>query len=74
MIKINIEDYKEDNSNLKTFYGLNKDIIFCNSCTYSNQKPLSELEFSHDFKTKKSTLNLGEENICSACKIAERKK
>ncbi len=74
MIKINIEDYKEDNSNLKTFYGLNKDIIFCNSCTYSNQKPLSELEFSHNFKTKKSTLNLGEENICSACKIAERKK
>ena len=74
MVKINNPDYQEDCLNPPTFYGLNKEINFCNSCTYSNQKPLSELEFSHDLNTKKNTLNLGEQNICSACKIAERKK
>ena len=71
--KVNKNLYKHKDTNLKTFYGLEKNIIFCKKCTYSNQKPTSEKEFKHNIKTKKTTLSIGFDGICSACKIAEKK-
>ena len=70
----NIADYKFNANKTKVFYGLPADIIFCKKCTYSNQKPISEKEFEHKFKTKKTVLNLNYQGICAACEIAEKKK
>ena len=54
----------------EVYYGLPMDVKFCSKCTYSNQKPNSEKEYKHVIKTKKPTLNLDNQNVCSACKIA----
>ena len=43
---------------LKTFYGLPKKVIFCKKTLISNQRPNSELEFKHNIKTKKKTVNI----------------
>ena len=64
-------DYKKENNNPKAFYGLQKEIKFCNNCTYSNQKPISEIEFKHNINTKKSFVNFDKNNICDACKLNE---
>jgi N-acetyl sugar amidotransferase len=56
-----------------TFYGLPEKVKFCKLCLMSNQKPNSAQEFKHKLDDKKSTLDIGEDGICSACKIAELK-
>ena len=38
---------------MKTLYGLPKKVIFCKKTLISNQRPQSEIEFSHNIKTKK---------------------
>jgi len=43
---------------LKTLYGLPSKIIFCKKTLISNQRPQSEIEFSHNIKTKKKLLIL----------------
>lgn len=55
------------------FYGLPKEVKFCNICVMSNQKPNSVQEFKHKLEEKKSTLDIGEDGICSACRIAKMK-
>ena len=57
----------------ETFYGLPEEVKFCKLCLMSNQKPNSAQEFKHKLDDKKSTLDIGEDGICSACKIAELK-
>jgi len=52
---------------LKVYYGLDKNIKFCQTCTYSNQKPNSEKEYKNYLKKKKPTLKLDKQNICNAC-------
>lgn len=71
--KIKKNLYKHNLKNPKIFYGLNRNVLFCKKCTYSNQKPTSEKEFKHNINTKKTTLNIQSDGICSACKIAEKK-
>ena len=60
-----------DNSEI--YYGLPKNIRFCSRCTYSNQKPNSEKEYKHNIGTKKPTVALNEEGVCSACRVVEHK-
>jgi N-acetyl sugar amidotransferase len=55
------------------FYGLPEEVKFCKRCVMSNQKPNSAQEFKHKLDDKKSTLDVGEDGICSACRIAELK-
>lgn len=43
---------------LKVYYGLDKNIKFCQTCTYSNQKPNSEKEYKNYLKKKNQLLNL----------------
>lgn len=58
---------------LKTLYGLPEKVIFCKNCVMSNQRPVSAVEFKHQLKTKKATLNIDTNGICDACKFAFQK-
>jgi len=70
----NFEKYQSEIDVNETFYGLPLDVAFCKKCTYSNQKPNSEKEYKHTINVKKPTINLDAEGVCSACRIAEKKK
>lgn len=59
--------------NLEVKYGLPEKVVFCKKCVMSNQRPASTQEFKHTIKSKKTTLNIGEDGICDACKFAEIK-
>lgn len=65
--KVNLKNYSHSNKKNTAFYGLPTNIEFCNSCTYSNQKPNSEKEYSHNTKTKKPSLQLNDKGTCRAC-------
>jgi len=59
--------------NLEVKYGLPKDVIFCQRCVMSNQRPASTQEFKHTINSKKVTLSIDSEGICDACRVAESK-
>ena len=58
---------------LEVYYGLPQEVSFCKKCVMSNQRPVSEVEFKHNIKTKKRTLVFDDEGICDACRTAEVK-
>jgi len=58
---------------LKTLYGLPSKIIFCKKTLISNQRPQSEIEFSHNIKTKKKTLNIDSNGISDSWKYSRMK-
>ena len=58
---------------LEAYYGLPRDVKFCKKCVMSNQRPVSEVEFKHNIKTKKRTLVFDEEGVCDACRVNEGK-
>ncbi len=68
-----IESKKKQSSNLKAYYGLPQEVRFCNRCVISNQRPASTIEFKHNIKSKKVTMNLDENGICDGCKQADIK-
>ncbi len=70
--KINYSNY--NNKSKKSYYGLPKKIIFCSKCTYSNQKPDSEKEYTHTIKKVKESLTLNNNFVCGACAWNEKKK
>ncbi|HCJ4037430.1 TPA: N-acetyl sugar amidotransferase, partial [Legionella pneumophila] len=72
--EINFSKYKLDSEPDEAFYGLPNEVKFCKKCTYSNQKPNSEKEYKHTIAAKKPTINFDEEGVCSACRVAEKKK
>lgn len=57
----------------KTLFGLPSKVFFCSRCVTSNQRPSSEIEFSHTIKTKKKTLRFDTNGVCDACQFAEQK-
>ena len=61
------------NSKLETKYGLPAEVKFCSRCVMSNQRPASAVEFKHTKDSKKTTLNIDQEGICDACRVAEQK-
>ena len=48
--------YKTSHNPKVSFYGLPKKIIYCKTCTYTNQKPNSEKEYKHNLSTKQCTI------------------
>lgn len=58
---------------LKTLYGLPQKIIFCKKTLISNQRPQSEIEFSHNIKTKKKTLNIDSNKVSDSWKYSRMK-
>jgi len=72
--KIDYSLFKKNNSNLKTRYGLPRDITFCKSCVISNQRPISSIEFKNTINQNKNVIRFNQHGICDACKFAEKKK
>ena len=56
------------------YYGLPSKVEFCANCVISNQRPNSAIEFEHTSASKKSTINLDENGICDACRLAKDKR
>ncbi len=65
-------DVPEEKLDIK--YGLPREVAFCQSCVISNQKPTSAVEYKHTAASKKETVAIGEDGICSACRVSEEKK
>ena len=60
--------------NIKTLYGLPEKVIFCKTCTLSNQRPHSVSEFKHTKNRKGAVyLNIDKDRICDACKMSKLK-
>ncbi len=72
--ELDMNEYSPEKKYPKVFYGLPEKILFCQKCTFSNQKPNSEQEFKHKLNTKKPTVSFDKNNVCSACKVSEQKK
>ena len=62
-----------DTKKLEAYYGLPQDVIFCNKCVMTNQRPASAIEFKHTRDGKKTSMNIDEEGVCDACRNAEQK-
>ena len=58
---------------METYFGLPKEVKFCNKCVISNQRPSSAVEFKHTIKTKKKTIGFDDEGVCDACRQSEIK-
>jgi len=70
-----IQQFKmSDKDDLDTKFGLPRDVTFCAKCIISNQRPNSAVETQHSSYTKKKTINISNDGVCDACKIAEIKK
>lgn len=59
--------------NLKVYYGLPKEIVFCKRCVISNQRPSSSNEYKHSRDSKKETIIFDNERVCYACRVSEAK-
>ena len=70
----NYSDYDDSKSEHKAKYGLPKNILFCQSCVISNQRPSSAVEFKNLKNAIKETIHLNENNVCDACNYALLKK
>ncbi len=57
----------------ETKYGLPSDVKFCRKCVISNQRPNSAVEYKHTSESKKTVIAFDEDNVCDACRNAERK-
>ena len=64
--KVELDEFKADSST-RTLYGLPKEVEFCSSCTISNQRPSSSVEFHNDGKQPKNTIRFDESGKCDAC-------
>ncbi len=57
-----------------TKYGLPHEVIYCNRCVMSNQRPASIPEFKHTPDRRDAQyLHIDEEGVCDACRHAEEK-
>ena len=61
-------------SERETRYGLPTQIRFCKTCVISNQRPNSTVEFANRPDSEKTTIRIGEDGICDACRVAAAKR
>jgi len=71
---VDLTEFAEHNPDPKAFYGLPKEVVYCNKCVISNQRPNSAVEYTHTKESKKATINFDESGICDACNFTERKR
>ena len=58
---------------IEAYYGLPEQVVFCNRCVMSNQRPSSTPEFRNSPDRKIASLNIDEDGVCDACRFAEEK-
>lgn len=56
-----------------SLYGLPENISFCKSCTISNQRPRSVVEFKN-FNDEKKGIQFNKDGVCEACSYSNTKK
>ena len=59
---------------IKTYFGLPSKVIFCKKTLISNQRPNSAIEFQHNLKSKKKTLNIDKNGLSDSWKYTILKK
>jgi N-acetyl sugar amidotransferase len=70
---VDLSRFAENIANPEVYYGLPRETQFCKRCVISNQRPNSAVEYLHKVNTKKITINFDSDDVCDACKYAERK-
>lgn len=60
-------------NNYETKYGLPNNVLYCKKCVISNQRPNSVIEYQHTSLSKKITIRFDDDQICDACRFAEKK-
>jgi N-acetyl sugar amidotransferase len=58
----------------EVLYGLPVEIRFCKTCVISNQRPNSTVEFANRPDSEKTTIRIGDDGICDACRVAAAKR
>ena len=71
---VDLSKFEKNKLKNECFYGLPEKVVFCQNCSYSNQKPNSDKEYKHTRKSQKPTVLFDEKGVCSACRIAEKKR
>ena len=56
-----------------TTLDLPSEVIYCNRCVISNQRPQSTVEFKNNSALNRKTMHIGENGICDACNFAKEK-
>lgn len=54
-------------------YGLPEQVLYCQKCVISNQRPSSTVEFASKRSDQKSTIFFDENGVCDACNFNEQK-
>jgi N-acetyl sugar amidotransferase len=52
---------------MKFNHSLPTDVVYCNECVISNQRPSSTVEFKQSFGEKKETIGISQDGVCEAC-------
>ncbi|MTH91069.1 MAG: N-acetyl sugar amidotransferase [Actinobacteria bacterium] len=68
-----MNNFEPSKTPLTAKYGLPETVSFCQRCVTSNQKPISAIEFQHTSGSVKQAIHIDDENICDACRVAEKK-
>lgn len=71
--QVDLSRFDETKGPLETKYGLPGEVKFCKKCVISNQRPNSAVEYAHTKASVKKTINLDEDGVCDACRLAEQK-
>jgi N-acetyl sugar amidotransferase len=71
--EVDLSNFGKTAQNLKTLYGLPRDVKYCKECVISNQRPNSAIEYSNTSGSKKITINFDKDGICDACNFTKRK-
>jgi N-acetyl sugar amidotransferase len=69
-----LNDATHSTDRLEAFYGLPREVKFCNRCVISNQRPNSAVEFEHTRDSRKQTIVFDAQGTCDACHMGERKR
>lgn len=73
-LELDFDQFKPEAVDPPRKFGLPGQIIFCSNCGVSNQRPNSSVEFQHTAESQKKTIVFDEQNVCDACRTAERKR
>jgi len=65
--------YGPERRKRQAFFGLPDKVRFCKKCVYSNQVPGSSIEFEHKSESKKTTVRIGKDGVCDACRYTAEK-
>lgn len=70
---VDLSQFKINDPDPATKYGLPQEVVYCKKCVISNQRPNSAVEYEHTKASKKATIYFDENGVCDACNFTERK-